>query len=48
MSQQKMNVFNHSYPKEMDRHQRPKVGVRFNPYKWPEGHGMADDIGKRL
>lgn len=25
-----------------------EVGVRFNPYKWPEGHGMADDIGKRL
>lgn len=24
------------------------VGVRFNPYKWPEGHGMADDVGKRL
>lgn len=26
----------------------PQVGVRFNPYKWPEGHGMADDVGKRL
>ena len=26
----------------------PQAGVRFNPYKWPEGHGMADDVGKRL
>lgn len=26
------------------------VGVRFNPYKWPEGspHGMADDVGVAL
>ncbi|CAK9030001.1 2-pyrone-4, partial [Durusdinium trenchii] len=24
------------------------VGVRFNPYKWPEGQGMSDDVGREL
>lgn len=25
-----------------------QVGVRFNPYKWPEGSKMSDSVGKAL
>lgn len=34
---------------EIAKSNRNWVGIRFNPYKWPEGpEGMADETGKRL